>query len=89
MKQALAIAAALTSIGLFSAPARAGDYIVNGHDASREQVQDLTSHNAQPGRWTVDRHGISSANSESTNAKWRDDNIDRGCWYDADLPHCD
>ena len=53
MKKVLAIAAVTVGLSVASIPANAQGYVVNGHNASKAEVQLLVSHGAQPGKWPV------------------------------------
>ena len=61
MKKLLAIAAVAVGLSVASIPANAQSYVVNGHSASKAEVQLLVSHGAQPGKWLVYGYGISAA----------------------------
>jgi len=65
MKKLLAIAAVAVGLSVASIPANAQSYVVNGHSASKAEVQLLVSHGAQPGKWLVDGYGISAADSRN------------------------
>ena len=88
MKKVLAIAAVTVGLSFASIPANAQDYVVNGRNASKAEVQLLVSHGAQPGKWLVDGYGISAADSEPTKQQPAG-NSGRKCWYVLDVLLCE
>jgi hypothetical protein len=61
---------------------------VNGHNASKAEVQLLVSHGAQPGKWLVDGYGISVDDSGSRKQPTTG-NSRRKCWYVLDVLLCE
>jgi hypothetical protein len=88
MKKIFAIAAVSVGLGVASLPANAQDYVVNGRNASKAEVQILVSHGAQPGKWLVDGYGISAADSGPTKQQPTAGNSGRKCWYVLDVLLC-
>ena len=89
MKKVLAIAAVTVGLSFASIPANAQDYVVNGRNASKAEVQLLVSHGAQPGKWLVDGYGISAADSGQKIQQPTAGNGGRKCWYVLDVQLCD
>ena len=89
MKKVLAIAAVTVGLGVASIPANAQGYVVNGHSASKAEVQLLVSHGAQPGKWLVDGYGISAADSGPKMPQPTAGNGARKCWYVLDVLLCE
>ena len=85
MKKALAIAAVTVGLSFASIPANAQDYVVNGRNASKAEVQLLVAHGAQPGKWLIDGYGISAADSEPNIPQRTAGNGGRKCWYVLDV----
>jgi hypothetical protein len=88
MKKVLAIAAVTVGLGIASIPANAQSYVVNGHNASKAEVQLLVSHGARPGKWLVDGYGI-SADDSAPEKQPTAGNSGRKCWYVLDVLLCD
>src|SRR6516162_2936193 len=84
-----AIAAVTVGLGVASIPANAQSYVVNGHSASKAEVQLLVSHGAQPGKWLVDGYGISAADSGPKMQQPTTGNGGRKCWYVLDVLLCE
>ena len=89
MKKLLAIAAVAVGLSVASIPANAQSYVVNGHSASKAEVQLLVSHGAQPGKWLVDGYGISAADSGPKMQQPTTGNGGRKCWYVLDVLLCE
>ena len=89
MKKILAIAAIAVGLGAASIPANAQDYVVNGHSASKAELQLLVSHGAQPGKWLVDGYGISTADTGHKVQQPVAAGSGRKCWYVLDVQLCD
>ena len=89
MKKILAIAAIAVGLGAASIPANAQDYVVNGHSASKAELQLLVSHGAQPGKWLVDGYGISAADSGPKMQQPTAGNGARKCCYVLDVLMCE
>ena len=89
MKKVLAIAAVTVGLSFASIPANAQGYVVNGHGASKAEVQLLVSHGAQPGKWLVDGYGISAADSGPKMPQPTASSSGRKCWYVLDVLLCD
>ena len=88
MKKVLAIAAVTVGLSVASIPANAQGYVVNGHNASKAEVQLLVSHGAQPGKWLVDGYGI-SADDSGPRKQPTAGNSGRKCWYVLDVQLCE
>jgi len=73
-------------LGLSSAPAFAGGYVVNGHAASAAEMQFLASYGVQPGSWKVDGYGISPAVQKAAATA---DTGTPTCRYVLDVKLCD
>ena len=86
MKQALAIAVAVVGIGLFSAGEHAGGDVANAQAviAWPNSAPDIIRHQV-----TIDRSGNSMSHKGPTEAKSGNTSIDRGCWFDPDIPRCE
>jgi len=82
----LALAIATAALNVF-APAigYAQDYVVNGHNASKAEVQFLASYSAPAGQWQSDGYGISRVADERPVAK----TTGAKCWYVLDVLLCD
>ena len=89
MKKLLAIAAVTVGLGVASIPANAQSYVVNGHSASKAEVQLLVSHGAQPGKWLVDGYGIAADDSGQKIQQPTAGNGGRKCWYVLDVLLCE
>ena len=58
MGKFLVLAAATVALNAFAPVAHAQDYTVNGHAASKAEVQFLASYSAPAGNWHVDGYGF-------------------------------
>ncbi len=87
MKKTLITSIVALGLGLFSSPAFAGGYTVNGHAATPAEMQLLASYGAQPVNWVVDGYGISPAVQKS--ATQTDISNAKKCYYVLDVLLCD
>ena len=70
-----------------SSVTKAHAYTVNGHAASKAEVQFLTSYNAHDGRWQVDGFGMPQVSDEHPAAVVQTSTPK--CWYVLDVRLCD
>lgn len=89
MARALAIAVTVGLGMAASTTAQAQGYLVNGHAASKAEVQVLGSYGARPGRWVLDGYGMSSAGNGLTGDQQASRNSGQKCWYVLDVLLCD
>ena len=89
VKKLLAISAVTVGLGVASVPANAQSYVVNGHSASKAEVQLLVSHGAQPGKCLVDGYGIAADDSGQKIQQPTAGNGGRKCWYVLDVLLCE
>ena len=89
MRSLIAVAATAIGISMASIPANAQGYVVNGHSASKAEVQLLVSHGAQPGKWLVDGYGIAADDSGQKIQQPTAGNGGRKCWYVLDVLLCE
>jgi hypothetical protein len=74
---------AVAGLVALSSVTKAQAYTVNGHAASKAEIQFLASYNAADGRWMVDGFGINehpAAAVQTSTPK---------CWYVLDVKLCD
>ena len=90
MKQTLTTTVLALGLGFFSAPSFAAGYTVNGHAASADEVQHLTSNGFQPGAWVVNGFGISAAGGiQQAVERSHGKRTDKMCRYVLDVLLCD
>jgi hypothetical protein len=89
MKRALALAVALGLGMAAGTPAQSQGYLVNGHAASKAEVELLGSYGARPGRWVVDGYGMSLAGNGLNTGQQASGNGGQKCWYVLDVQLCD
>jgi hypothetical protein len=78
---------AVAGLVALSSVTRAQAYTVNGHEASKAEVQFLASYNAPGGRWMVDGFGMSQVSDEHPAAAVLTSTPK--CWYVLDVRLCD
>ena len=91
MKKTLITSALVLGFGLFSAPAFASGYVVNGHAASPAEAQALASTGVRQGNWVVNGYGIAPADHASfqTEATAETGGTGKKCYYVLDVLLCD
>ena len=88
MKKTLITATVATVLSIFSGPALATGYVVNGHPASPAEVHYLVSHGFQPGAWVVNGFAIRAADT-GFSARPATGSNEKTCWYVLDVQLCD
>ena len=78
---------AVAGLVALSSVTKAQAYTVNGHTASKAEVQYLASYNAPDGRWIVDGFGMSQVSNEHPAAAVLTSTPK--CWYVLDVRLCD
>jgi hypothetical protein len=91
MKKILITTALVLGFGLFSLPAFAGGYVVNGHAASPAEAQALAVNGVQQGNWVVNGFGIAPADHASFETRLPAETAGPGkkCYYVLDVLLCD
>jgi hypothetical protein len=91
MKKTLIIISLILGFGLFSAPAFAGGYVVNGHAASPAEAQALAANGVRQGNWVVNGYGIAPADHASFETPMPVPATESGkkCYYVLDVLLCD
>jgi hypothetical protein len=77
------------SLGFFSIPSFASNYIVNGRAASPAEAQVLVTNGVQPGAWVVNGYGIAPAEHASFTAPAATEPSGKKCYYVLDVLLCD
>jgi len=78
---------AVAGLVALSSVTKAQAYTVNGHAASKAEVQFLASYNAPDGRWMVDGFGMSQLSDEHPAVGVQISTPK--CWYVLDVKLCD
>ena len=88
MRKTLVTTVVALGVGLLGTAALAGDYVANGHAASREEAQPLASQGVQRGQWVVDGHDISRPAPQRADGRTTERDAVK-CWYVLDVLLCD
>ncbi len=88
MGKFMALFAATVALNVFAPVARAQDYVVNGHAASKAEARLLTSYSAPAGHWQLDGYGISQAVDQHPAPPVAQTGGPK-CWYVLDVRLCD
>ena len=88
MGKFLVLAAATVALNAFAPVAHAQDYTVNGHAASKAEVQFLASYSAPAGNWHVDGYGFARVADEHPVQPVAQTSGPK-CWYVLDVKLCD